>query len=111
MTAVRTARATTASEHRWGTVRAVRADPATSTTTIHSDCGPHVVPDLPDVMGGVVATSGLRRTHHVLIVLDGGTATCTVAGITRAPVRRPVSLGAALALVAEGVPAFLVAEG
>lgn len=111
MTAVRTARVVPLGVRHACAVRAVRPDRATGTTTVESDCGAHLVPGLPDAVAGAVATSGLRRTSHLLIVVEGGTATCSVAGITRSPVRRPLSLGAALALADRGVRAFLVAEG
>ena len=110
MTPVRTLRVASSGDRHGCTARALRVDRTTATTTIDSDCGGYVVRGLPDASGAAVATSGLRRTHHVLLVLHGGATTCSVGGTTRVPGRRPVGLGAALALSAPGVPGFVVAR-
>ena len=89
-------RQVTVDDHAWGTV-------------LETGCGSVHVAAVPDPTRASLATAGMPRLHHLVIDVSGATASCTVAGRTRRLVRRRLPLTAALALAAQGVPAFLTA--
>lgn len=82
-------------------------DGRSSIAGLGSDLAVIALPGAPDPRCGGAASLGLRRVHHVTIDVRPVGVTCTVAGITRAPVRRRVTLGTALALAGRGVPTFV----
>ena len=90
-------------------VRRLTVDAAARTTVLATGSGSVRVSAVPDPAAGRRATVGMRRLHHLLIDVSGATASCTVAGLTRRLVRRRLPLAAALALAAQGVPAFVTA--
>ena len=90
-------------------IRQVTVDDHDVGTVLETGCGSLHVAAVPDPVRAGLATAGMRGLHHLVIDVSGATATCTVAGRTRRPVRRRLPLTAALALAAQGVPAFLTA--
>lgn len=61
--------------------------------------------------GRAAAGLGMRRVDWVRILVAGGTVRCDAQGVGhRLPCRRPLSLGAALALRAVGVPTIIRRE-
>ena len=63
------------------------------------------IPFRPDSRAAGRVASGFKRLAWQEIDLTDGTPHCAVRGLRyRLPERRPVSLGAALALAAEGLP-------
>lgn len=66
------------------------------------------LPVAPDRAAAVVAASGLWRLQWVRIHLDVASPMARLAGTTRHPHVRAISLSAALSLADQGVPAFVV---
>jgi hypothetical protein len=90
-------------------IRQVTVDDRAQSTVLETGCGAVRVAAVPDPVRAGLATAGMRRLHHLVIDVSGATASCTVAGRTRRLVRRRLPLAAALALAAQGVPAFITA--
>ena len=63
-----------------------------------------VVAVAPDRERAAVATAGLRRLQWVRVDLDAEVPTAHLAGSTRQPHLRRITIGAALALAEQGVP-------
>ena len=92
-------------------IRRVTVDGEARLTVLDTDCGSVRVGAVPDPAGAGRATAGMRRVHHLLVDVSGPTASCTVSGHTRRLVRRRLPLAAALALAAQGVPAYVAVGG
>ena len=70
-----------------------------------------VVAGAPARLAAEAAAAGLWRLQWVRLHLDGPTPHARLAGTTRHPHLRTISLDAALGLVARGVPAYVSGEG
>lgn len=66
---------------------------------------------VPDHRAAEAAAAGLWRLQWVQLHLDAEVPHARLAGTTRHPHVRTVSLAAGLALAERGVPAFVVGEG
>ena len=70
------------------------------------------LPALPDDLGARHVTAGYRRLTWQQIDVVGDVVVCRLRGVRhRLPADRPVSLGAALALAADGLPTVVHVEG
>ena len=81
--------------------------------TVTTEQGPVdlVVRAMPDHRAAEAAAAGLWRLQWVQLHLDAEVPHARLAGTTRHPHVRTLSLAGGLALAERGVPAFVVGEG
>lgn len=93
-----------------GRVHRVTSVGNTTLVTVDGPDGLHdvAVAVAPDRALATVACAGLRRLQWVRVDLDVEVPSAILAGTTRHPQVRRVTIGAALALAEQGVPAFFV---
>ena len=70
-----------------------------------------LAPATPDQRGAEAGAAGLRRLQWVRLHLSADVPFARLAGTTRHPQVRTLTLGAGLALAERGVPAYVVGEG
>lgn len=97
---------------RRGRVRSVTSLDRRTIVSLDGPDGPVdvVVPLAPDGQAAVAAAAGLWRLQWVRLQLDGVSPHARLAGTTRHPHVRVITLAAGLALAAQGLPAFVVGQ-